>query len=175
MRDEVAANAVLDLRLTGEDATIAVGRALGQGALPGTVITLDGDLGAGKTTLVRGIALGLGIEDGVASPTYTLMQAHDGGRLPLLHFDAWMEGREKALLADGGDEFLGGDGLAVVEWARRIEEWLPEPRLALNLAHETLESRVLSARIVGVSAPGPDLVPLLDSLAGLDSENVQIR
>ena len=55
------------------------------------------------------------------------MQAHGGGRLPLLHFDAWMEGREKALLADGGDEFLGGEGLAVVEWAGRIEEWLPEP------------------------------------------------
>ena len=79
--------------------------------------------GAGKTTLVRGLAEGLGIRS-VSSPTYMLMQLHEGGRLPLSHFDAWMEGREKAYLADGADRVpVDGCGLALIEWAERVEEW----------------------------------------------------
>ena len=113
----------------GEDATEAVGAALGADCRPGTVIALTGDLGAGKTCLVRGLARGLGIHEGVASPTYTLMQAHEGGRLPLYHFDAWMEGREKAWLAEGGGAWLRDEGVAVIEWAGRVRDWLPEPRL----------------------------------------------
>lgn len=135
-------------RSTSPEATEALGEHIGRLAPCGTVLTLDGDLGAGKTTLVRGIARGLGLGDDVSSPTYILMQAHEGGRLPLYHFDAWMEGREKALLAEGADEFLGHDGLAVVEWADRVEDWLPLPRLAVVLAHVDPETRRVDLRLV---------------------------
>lgn len=125
----------LTLDLPDEDATLRLGRAIGASATAGTLLTLSGDLGAGKTTLVRGLADGLEVPGNVSSPTYMLMQLHEGGRLPLSHFDAWMEGREKAYLADGADEFLAADGVAVVEWAERVEDWLPEERLGLELLH----------------------------------------
>lgn len=126
------------------EATEALGECLGRLLWPGAVVALVGDLGAGKTCFVRGLARGLGIPAGVASPTYTLMQAHGGGRLPLYHFDAWLEGREAALFEDGGDEWLRGAGVAVVEWAQRVEEWLPRPYLQLELSHLGLEERGLA-------------------------------
>ncbi len=135
-------------RSLSAEGTELLGQRLGAALWAGSVLTLDGDLGTGKTTLVRGLARGLGIEEGVSSPTYTLMQQHDGGRLPLFHFDAWMEGREKALLADGADEFLGRGGVAVVEWAGRVEGWLPRPRLAVTLSHDTPETRYVTLRLV---------------------------
>lgn len=134
---------------TDSDATEALGVALGEHLPAGTLMTLDGDLGTGKTTLVRGLGRGLGTPDPISSPTYMLMQAYEGGRLPLYHFDAWMEGREKALLADGADEFLGAGGIAVVEWGSRVLAWLPEPRLEVVLGHRTLEERTVSMEVVG--------------------------
>ena len=124
-----------ELELIGRGATEELGVALAELALAGDVVALEGDLGAGKTALVRGLARGLGIDDSVASPTYVLMDALEGGRLPLYHFDAWLDGREKALFADGGDEWLRGHGLAVVEWASRVALWLPLPRLEVRLQH----------------------------------------
>ena len=138
----------LTLDLIDEPATLRLGRAIGSSASAGTLLTLSGDLGAGKTTLVRGLADGLGVPGTVSSPTYMLMQLHEGGRLPLSHFDAWMEGREKAYLADGADEFLAADGVAVIEWAERVEEWLPEERLGLELLHAPGGGR--RARLVAV-------------------------
>ena len=85
-------------------------------------MTLSGDLGAGKTTLVRGLAGGLGIPE--ASQPDLHADATPRGGDCLSHFDAWMEGREKAYLADGADEFLSTDGVAVIRWAERVEEWL---------------------------------------------------
>lgn len=153
--------------LLSEEATLGLGEELGRRLPAGSVLTLDGDLGTGKTTLVRGLGAGLGIEGGVSSPTYTLMQAHEGGRLPLFHFDAWMEGREKALLADGADEFLGGRGIAVVEWGSRVVDWLPEPRLEITLGHRTLEERTVRMRVVGGAGEGlsAQLGALLDGLS----------
>lgn len=145
------------------EATSALAEALGRVLPAGTVVALDGDLGAGKTCFVRGLARGLGIADVVASPTYTLMQAFEGGRLPLYHFDAWMEGREKALFADGGDEWLRAGGIAVVEWAERVAEWLPEPRLAVRLEHAGPDLRVLRLRVVG--EPGTPLAGRIAALA----------
>lgn len=117
------------------EATEGVGEALGRLLLPDSVVALDGDLGAGKTTFVRGLARGLGLEEGVSSPTYVLMAAHEGGRLPLYHFDAWMEGREKALFLDGGDHWLRAGGVAVVEWAERVTDHLPPGYLQIRLGH----------------------------------------
>lgn len=149
---------------TSEEATCALAAEIGRRVPPRTLIALSGDLGAGKTTFVRGLAAGLGLENGVASPTYTLMQAHEGGRLPLYHFDAWMEGREKAWLRDGGDAWLHGDGVAVVEWAGRVSEWLPEPRLEVDLFHLGIEERGLRISSGGTGGDSTDLEALIASL-----------
>lgn len=147
--DQDVGRLVLELR--GVEATEALGAALGALAVAGDVIALEGELGAGKTALVRGLARGLGAGDDVASPTYILMDAHHGGRLPLFHFDAWMEGREKALFLDGGDDWLRAGGVAVVEWAGRVDAWLPQPRLAVLLEHLSLEAR--RATLTAIDGP----------------------
>lgn len=129
-------------------ATEALGASLGGALVPGAIVALDGDLGSGKTTFVRGLARGLDIADAVSSPTYALLQTY-AGRLELYHFDAWMEGRERAFLLDGGLEWLHSGGVAVVEWAQRVEELLSEPRL-----HVAFEHRGPSERRVRVSIDG---------------------
>jgi tRNA threonylcarbamoyladenosine biosynthesis protein TsaE len=100
----------------------------------GVAVALDGELGAGKTALTRGVARGLGAQDCVHSPSFTLMHTYEG-RLPIYHFDAWMEGRESAFLDGGGAEWLESGGVALIEWAQRVEAWLPRPRLELLLEH----------------------------------------
>lgn len=143
-----------EITSTSSEHTIALGAALGERLPAGAVLALSGDLGSGKTTLVRGLAGGLGIPEAeVASPTYVLLQAYEGGRLPLYHFDAWMEGREKALFMDGGDEWLHAGGVSCIEWAGRVGEWIPRPHVALALAHRTPEERSLVLEVVGA---GPD-------------------
>jgi tRNA threonylcarbamoyladenosine biosynthesis protein TsaE len=116
------------------DATRALGAALGRALPPGTLVALDGDLGSGKTCFVQGLAEGLGVADPVTSPTYALLQTYSG-RLDLHHFDAYMEGRERALLLDGGLEWMHAGGVAAVEWAKRVEDVLPRPRLSIVLEH----------------------------------------
>ncbi len=155
-------------------ATEALGEALGLALFPGVVISLDGDLGAGKTCFVRGLARGLGVQGQVASPSYTLMDAHEG-RLPLYHFDAWMEGREKAFFLDGGDDWLHGEGVCAVEWGERVGNWLPRPRLAIRLQHRGPQERRIHLRLEGIGeVQEPDSegwCAILDSLtrALLDS------
>ncbi len=151
----------------GEEATLALGAALGRRVAGGTVIALLGELGSGKTCFVRGLARGLGLSEGIASPTYTLMQAHEGGRLPLYHCDAWMEGREKAWLAEGGAEFLLEEGVVAIEWAGRVVEWLPEPRLELTLGHLGPEERSLVFEVVGGDAGLEELIISLDLPCGV--------
>ena len=114
------------------EATEALAQALGRCARPGLVLGLVGEMGAGKTAFVRGFARGLDVQEPVSSPTFTLMQELEG-RHPLWHYDAWMVEREVAFLEGGGADFLGGDGVAVVEWADRVEEWLPRPYLRVSL------------------------------------------
>ena len=150
-----------------EEGTEDFGAAIGARIPSGTVLALKGDLGAGKTCLVRGLARGLGAESQVASPTYTLMQEYEGGRLPLYHFDAWMEGREKAWLAEGGGSWLRGEGVAVIEWAGRVSEWLPTPRLEVTLRHLALEARSLEICVRGSVGSGP--CPLRRLLAALEA------
>jgi tRNA threonylcarbamoyladenosine biosynthesis protein TsaE len=142
------------------EATEALGQALGRALGRGAVLALVGEMGAGKTCLVRGLAAGLGVpEDEVASPTYTLMHAHQG-RLPLYHFDAWMSAREGAFLAGGGAEVLEhgaeGEGVAVLEWARDVGEFLPLPRLECRLEHAGERRRAVRLLLLGEPGERPE-------------------
>ena len=116
------------------DATERFGALLGERLSAGDVVALDGELGSGKTTLVRGIARGLGVEDEVSSPSYALMHTY-AGRVNVYHFDAWMERRERAFLEGGGAEWLESDGVALIEWASQVREWLPSARVEIEIAH----------------------------------------
>ena len=133
-------------------ATEALGVALGAALRAGDVVALEGELGAGKTCLVRGLARGLGVTGPVTSPTFTLMHTYEGPT-PLHHFDAWMEGREQTFLAGGGTEWLRGDGVAVVEWAERVAPWLSEPLLRVRMEHLDPERRRVRLSVVG-EGPG---------------------
>ncbi len=134
-----------EARTHAPETTEALGERLGAALVPGAMLALIGELGSGKTTLVRGLARGLGIFEPVTSPTFTRMRALPG-RLALYHFDAWRSG--SAELLEEGAEFLAGDGVAVVEWADRVAEHLPRPRLELLLTHLGPETRSLRARLV---------------------------
>ena len=105
--------------------TKELGIELGQHARPGEVYALLGDLGVGKTVLTQGIAEGLGIEDAVSSPTFTIVQVYEEGRLPLYHFDVYRIGDAEEMDEIGYEDYFYGDGLSLVEWADRIEEILP--------------------------------------------------
>ncbi|MET3291711.1 tRNA (adenosine(37)-N6)-threonylcarbamoyltransferase complex ATPase subunit type 1 TsaE [Brevibacillus fluminis] len=97
---------------------------------PGDFLSLEGDLGAGKTTFTQGLAQGLGIKGAVNSPTFTIMKEY-AGRLPLYHFDVYRVGED--IESVGADEYFYGDGVCVVEWASLIEAWLPQDRLTIML------------------------------------------
>ena len=106
------------------DETFALGEAWGRDAACGLVIGLSGDLGAGKTQLVKGLARGLGIAARVQSPTFTLVNHYAGGRLSLSHLDLYRLENVAQILAAGLEEYLEPAGVAVIEW---IERWLPPP------------------------------------------------
>lgn len=105
--------------------TLQIGRMLGESAVPGEVYALDGDLGVGKTVFTKGFAEGLGIEEPVSSPTFTILQIYEDGRIPLYHFDAYRIEEPEEMEEIGFDEYVDGDGVCLIEWAGRIEELLP--------------------------------------------------
>jgi len=129
----------------GSETTEAVGENLGRVLVPGALVGLIGDLGSGKTTLVRGLARGLEVLGPIQSPTFTRMRSLPG-RLALHHFDAWRGGGDA--LFEEGTEFLAGSGVAVVEWADRVEPHLPRPRIEIRLLHRGPERRELGARLL---------------------------
>ena len=100
--------------------TEALGEQLGRGARHGLVVSLSGELGAGKTQLVRGVARGLGVTGRVHSPTFTLINEYSGGRLTLFHLDLYRLETADQILGAGVEEFLSPDGVAIIEWAERL-------------------------------------------------------
>lgn len=110
----------------GAEETFALGRRIGETAYPGMVLSLTGDLGAGKTVFTQGVAAGLGIEEAVNSPTFTIVQIYDGGRLPFYHFDVYRIGDMEEMDEIGYEDCFYGDGVCLVEWADLIKELLPE-------------------------------------------------
>jgi tRNA threonylcarbamoyladenosine biosynthesis protein TsaE len=116
--------------------TFAIGEAIGRALFPGAVVALSGDLGAGKTVVAKGIAAGLGVEGVVASPTFVLMQAHEGGRLPLWHADLYRVADADDLITVGLAEAFESGGVVVVEWAERFPDALPADRLDVVITDE---------------------------------------
>ena len=110
------------------DDTFKLGEDIGKAAEPGEVITLTGDLGTGKTVFVQGLAKGLGIDDYINSPTFTIVQIYENGRLALYHFDVYRIEDESEMYETGLDDYMYGDGVCVIEWAEMISDLLPEKR-----------------------------------------------
>lgn len=123
------------IHMKNEAETVGFGIELGQTAKPGTVIALTGDLGAGKTTLTKSIAKGLGIEDVITSPTFTIVKEYDSGRLPLYHFDVYRIGDVDEMYELGYEDYFFGEGVCVVEWADLIEDIMPEEALRINIEY----------------------------------------
>lgn len=110
----------------GIQETYELGKKLGARARAGDVYALIGDLGVGKTVFTQGVAEGLGIAESVNSPTFTIIQVYDDGRLPLYHFDVYRIGDVEEMDEIGYDEYFYGDGVCLIEWADLIEEIMPE-------------------------------------------------
>lgn len=108
--------------------TFQIGMRLGKLAEAGEVYTLTGDLGVGKTVFTQGFAKGLGIDESVNSPTFTILQIYEDGRLPLYHFDVYRIGSVEEMEETGFEEYIMGDGVSLIEWADLIEEILPRKR-----------------------------------------------
>ena len=111
--------------------TFDLAKTLGEQANSGTVYTLTGDLGVGKTVFAQGLARGLGIEEAINSPTFTIVQVYDEGRLPFYHFDVYRIGDIEEMDEIGYEDYFYGDGVCLVEWAELIGELLPKNRVEL--------------------------------------------
>lgn len=116
-----------------EKETFALGRSLGERARAGDVYMLTGDLGVGKTALTKGVAVGLGITEPVNSPTFTIVQIYEEGRLPLYHFDVYRIGDITEMDEIGYEDYFYGDGVCLIEWADMIKEILPEGSIKVTI------------------------------------------
>jgi tRNA threonylcarbamoyladenosine biosynthesis protein TsaE len=144
------------------DATQDLAARLGELVQGGDVLCLSGDLGAGKTTFTQGLARGLGIEEPVSSPTFTIIKEYDDGRIPLYHMDIYRLG-EAAVHEDlGYDEYFYGEGVSVIEWSEYLDDLLPEDRL---LAHITIAEG--GGRTLQFTATGPRATARLKELEQL--------
>ncbi len=124
--------------------TRALGERLASGLQPGDTVILEGELGAGKSELARGIARGLGVTETVTSPSFTILNVYESGRCPLYHFDWYRLESEEELYELGMDEYLGGDGIAVVEWAERCPDAVPEDCIRIRLEATGEETRQIT-------------------------------
>lgn len=113
--------------------TFALGEQIGRKAEPGSVYTLIGDLGTGKTVFTQGIARGLDIQEPICSPTFTIVQVYDKGRMPFYHFDVYRIGDIEEMDEIGYEDYFYGEGLSLVEWGNLIEELLPPRRKEIRI------------------------------------------
>lgn len=113
--------------------TFQLGMELARNAVPGQVFTLTGDLGVGKTVFTQGFAKGLGIEEPVSSPTFTIVQVYESGRLPFYHFDVYRISDPEEMYEIGFEEYIEGEGVCFIEWANLIEELLPEQYTEIHI------------------------------------------
>ncbi len=136
--------------------TFALGVRIGEGAEPGQIYMLNGDLGVGKTVFTQGLAAGLQIREPVSSPTFTILQEYDSGRLPLYHFDVYRLGDTEELEEIGCDDYFFGNGVCLVEWAERIREWIPDGAMTVTIEKD-LEKGFDYRKII-IEGMGGDLI-----------------
>ncbi|MBR4099032.1 MAG: tRNA (adenosine(37)-N6)-threonylcarbamoyltransferase complex ATPase subunit type 1 TsaE [Clostridium sp.] len=135
-----------------EAETEALGERLGQALDPGAVLAYTGDLGAGKTAFTRGLARGLGVKDRVTSPTFTIVNEYEGGRLPLFHFDLYRLGGEDELFEIGWEDYLARGGVCAVEWSENAAGALDDPIIRIDIRRGASdEQRYIS--ITGLDKP----------------------
>ena len=124
-------NGTAEAEVFSPEDTFALGKKLGAESMGVQVYTLTGDLGAGKTVFAQGFAAGLGIREPVNSPTFTILQIYEGGRLPLYHFDVYRIADPEEMDEIGYEDYFYGEGVCLVEWAELVQEVLPENRIRI--------------------------------------------
>lgn len=135
-----------------QEETESLGRRLANVLSPGAVVAFTGDLGAGKTAFTRGLARGLGISDRVTSPTFTIVNEYEGGRLPLFHFDMYRLGGSGELFDIGWEDYLARGGVCAVEWSENVADALEEDAVRVDIRQGAGEcQRVVT--ITGLSGP----------------------
>ena len=132
------------------DETRALGRTLAQALQGGAVVAFTGDLGAGKTAFVSGMAEGLGIEERVTSPTFTIVNEYEGGRLPLFHFDMYRLGSADELFHIGWEDYLARNGVCAVEWSENVEDALDDDAIRVEIRRGDQDDQ---RRITIINAP----------------------
>jgi tRNA threonylcarbamoyladenosine biosynthesis protein TsaE len=142
----------MKLQTRSADETRAVGAALAPLLVPGDVVALEGDLGAGKTTFTQGVARGLGVEDAVLSPTFALVHEY-AGPVPVAHVDVYRLDRVQEVYDLGFDELVDGGRVTIVEWGDRIGRMLPADRLVVRLDYDVADAdtRVVVVEPVGAT------------------------
>lgn len=121
------------IETTNAEETFQLGVKIGKQARPGEIYTLNGDLGVGKTVFTQGVARGLGIEEPVNSPTFTIVQVYEEGRMPFYHFDVYRIGNIEEMEEIGYDDYFFGNGICLIEWAELIQELLPEQIISVTI------------------------------------------
>lgn len=116
-----------------EKETFELGKNLGEQAKAGQIFCLNGDLGVGKTVFTQGFAKGLGIEENVNSPTFTIIQVYEEGRIPLYHFDVYRIGDPEEMYEIGYQEYFFGEGVCLIEWSKLIDELIPEEAINIEI------------------------------------------
>ena len=129
--------------------TFEVGKKLGEKALPGSIYTLNGDLGVGKTVFTQGVAAGLGVKEPVNSPTFTIVQEYKEGRLPLYHFDVYRIEEPEEMEEIGCDDYFFGNGICLIEWADKIMDLIPENHIEITIRKDL--SKGMDYRLIDIS------------------------
>ncbi|NLV89131.1 MAG: tRNA (adenosine(37)-N6)-threonylcarbamoyltransferase complex ATPase subunit type 1 TsaE [Tissierellia bacterium] len=150
---------MLEIRLNNFEETEEFGIKLGKSLKSGDIVCLNGDLGAGKTTLTKSIGLGLDVKEYITSPTFTLINQYRG-RLPVYHFDVYRLENVDELYDLGFDEYFYGNGVCIVEWAEKIEKLLPKERLVLDIK----KGKDIDERVINITAYGNRYIELLKEL-----------
>lgn len=153
------------INLFSEQEMTQFGEIIGRNLFEGAVIILEGDLGAGKTTLAKGIARGLGVKETVKSPTYTIIREYQSGSLPLYHMDVYRtEGHVSDLELD---DYFYGDGVSLVEWGQLLEKYLPEDFLTLKIEKND------KGRTITLNTDSPSYEALINSIIkGYENERI---
>lgn len=133
----------MEIKLNGLKDTENFGIRFGKLLKPGDIVCLNGDLGAGKTTMTKSIGIGLGVEEYITSPTFTLINMYKG-RMVVYHFDVYRLENVDELYDLGFDEYFFGEGVCIIEWAEKIDRLIPEDRIIIDIKKtDSIDERIL--------------------------------